>query len=494
LSCCSKAVVSHRSLVENNGICSAHTQLLSTMSVRIVPTVVQPPELPPLPDSTGRRRRRLDPIGAEPDDSANQEAALLQDEESRRQRRREDAAAAASKPKPKKKVKVDDLDQYKPGPNDPSKKQIRKTFAKFDRDGSGAIDASELELMIQAFTPGLDSSAVGGLLNRFDADGSGELSVGEFGRMLQQLRPLAAAACGKALLKRQGAGVLIPGGKLLKPSDALEASADPGVRVGICAPLTACLIGAAPALACLCLFYYHDAGDAACSTDLGQWLLVQGGSGCVATAFQLMRLIFLPKRKYKLADAQAATEAYAQGKKVTFAGTPPKMLTKTYEKRAGQKGERKMTFVASADTTFFEEPPPTKLNGLFDLVMLVIAIFSLVWFVIGNVRLYATSACDAVPLDSSVVSDAGSGLIVNATGFAEDDCCDADLWHAVHGYFMYAYVVCGLLGLCCLAVCVVPMLLCCCVACVVCCADEETQSLPGLDEEEALVPPFQGWR
>ena len=178
------------------------------MSVRIVPTVVQPPELPPLPDSTGRRRRRLDPIGAEPDDSANQEAALLQAEESRRQRRREDAATAAPKPKPKKKIKADDLDQYKPGPSDPSKKQIRKTFAKFDRDGSGAIDASELELMIQAFTPGLDSSAVGGLLNRFDADGSGELSVGEFGRMLQQLRPLAAAACGKELLKRQGAGVL----------------------------------------------------------------------------------------------------------------------------------------------------------------------------------------------------------------------------------------------------------------------------------------------
>lgn len=467
------------------------------MSVRIVPTVVQPPELPPLPapETTGRRRRRLEPIGgadaAGAADSADQESTPLRAEEHRRQR----------SPTPKKKIKVDDLDQYTPGPGDPSKKQIRKTFAKFDRDGSGAIDASELTLMIEAFTPGLGSSEVQRLMARFDDDGSGELSVGEFGRMLQQLRPLAAAACGKEMLKKEGTGVLIPGGTLVKPSDALEASADPGVRVGICLPLTTTLIGAAPAIACLCLYYYHDAGDVACSTDLGHWLLVQGGSGAAATAFQILRLICFPKRRYKLADAKAATEAHAQGKKVTFTGTPPKLLTNTASNgRRGNNGKPKVTFVSSGDTTFYEERPPTLLckrsnaeggvrwcqvevNFLFDLVMLVVAIFSLVWYVIGNVRLYATSACEAVSLDSLAASDAGSGLELSATGFAEEDCCDADLWNAVHGYFIYTYVVCGLVGLCCVAVCIVPLLM-CCVACVVLCAADETQSLP-FDEEEA---------
>lgn len=461
------------------------------MAARIVPTIVQPPELPPPSDSTGRRRRRvvgaLDPIvGAEADSAVGTDREPLQAEESRRQRRDDASSTTTTTTTRPKKIKIDDLDQYKPGPGDPSKTQIRQTFAKFDRDGSGTIDAGELELMIQAFTPGLDSSEVGGVLHRFDADGSGELSIGEFGRMLQQLRPLAAAACGQQMLRRQNAGVLIPGGTLVKPSDALKASSDPGVRVGICWPLAACLVGAAPALACLCLYYYHDAATAACSTDLGQWLLWQGGSGAATTALQLLRLVSFPKRKHKLQDAQAATLAGVQGKKVSYSGAQPAMLKTAGNGRRGSGGKPQVMYVSYGGTTFYEERPPTAADKLFDVAMASLAMVSLVWFVIGNVRLYATSACDAVPLNSSVAPDAGSGLLSNATVvFAEDGCCDAALWNAVHGYFIYTYVACGLVGLCCLAAPALLCLMCCCYACTVCCGSEETHPMPGLDDEEA---------
>ena len=59
-------------------------------------------------------------------------------------------------------------------------------------------------------------------------------------------------------------------------------------------------------------------------------------------------------------------------------------------------------------------------------------IFTFVWFIIGNMRLYSTQPCPHAP---------------------RPDCaspaCDSGLWNAVHGFFIFQYVVLGLFVCCC---------------------------------------------
>ena len=63
-------------------------------------------------------------------------------------------------------------------------------------------------------------------------------------------------------------------------------------------------------------------------------------------------------------------------------------------------------------------------------------VFGFVWFIIGNFRLYATKPCE-LPFDPKQSAD----------------CCSADLYGAVHGWFVFNYVMFGILLCCCCTCC-----------------------------------------
>lgn len=392
----------------------------------------QPDASPPQSASTRRARRRLEPIappqepaiGVDPDPHDTYAAAnepLVPDGQNRRRRQR-----AVER---KGKGKADDLSQYKPKPGDPSSKDIRKAFAKFDKDGSGAIETDELELMLKVFGTGAESSHVGQLLQKFDKDNSGALSVGEFALLLQELRPMAVASNAKVWRDNVGPCVMV-GGAVVKPTDAAAAASDPGMRSTICAPFVATLLGAVPAAGCLCLYYVRDGADAPCSQDLGQWLLVNGGAGCAVAAVQIVRLVAC---KQSEATKIVAAEVNA------MPSTAPK-------------------------------PPKSKTDRAYEYLMLPFQIFMIVWYIIGHARLWNTSKCEYATLDTE---ETASGLL-NITGFAEEDCCDAGLWNGVHGYMIFTYVS---FGLCC---CAMPCFFCCSLICISSMAnkhrDDDTES------------------
>ena len=65
-------------------------------------------------------------------------------------------------------------------------------FSKFDKDGSGTIDAEELKLLVRVF--GFTKEhALDSLLEKYDTDGSGNISLAEFGDLVQS--SAASAQC-----------------------------------------------------------------------------------------------------------------------------------------------------------------------------------------------------------------------------------------------------------------------------------------------------------
>ena len=61
--------------------------------------------------------------------------------------------------------------------SDPSRAQ---TFALFDKDGGGTIDAEELGSLMRALGHSLEQHEIDELVKRADADNSGEIDFGEF--------------------------------------------------------------------------------------------------------------------------------------------------------------------------------------------------------------------------------------------------------------------------------------------------------------------------
>ena len=166
-------------------------------STRLLMKSVPPPRLKPIGAPAPRADPALD--GAEAEVTSS----------SRRNRRRVAAAAAAAElpppadppPPPSGSPTrsgrrragsngdsgADPLASYKPGPGDADKKSLRKAFAKFDGDGSGAIDPDEFELMLKVFGFGCSADEVSRLLEKYDKDHSGGIELGEFAAMLQEL-------------------------------------------------------------------------------------------------------------------------------------------------------------------------------------------------------------------------------------------------------------------------------------------------------------------
>ena len=58
---------------------------------------------------------------------------------------------------------------------------------------------------------------------------------------------------------------------------------------------------------------------------------------------------------------------------------------------------------------------------------------------------------------------------VNATGFAEAGCCESELWHATRGFFIFLYVMIGLI--CCCWPCL-SCLICCCFGAMIAASNE----------------------
>ena len=89
---------------------------------------------------------------------------------------------------------------------------------------------------------------------------------------------------------------------------------------------------------------------------------------------------------------------------------------------------------------------------------------------VAGARLWNTAKCEYATLEAD---EAASGLL-NSTGFAEEDCCDAGLWNGVHGYMIFTYVS---FGLCC---CAMPCFFCCSLLCISSMAnkhrDDDTES------------------
>lgn len=61
-----------------------------------------------------------------------------------------------------------------------SERDIARAFKRFDRDGSGFLDANELTTAISMFLNGVDRSRVASLVQCYDVDGDGSISIEEF--------------------------------------------------------------------------------------------------------------------------------------------------------------------------------------------------------------------------------------------------------------------------------------------------------------------------
>jgi len=66
----------------------------------------------------------------------------------------------------------------------------RTVFTKFDADGSGRIDKSELGAALKSM--GINSKDYSSLIDKFDTDQSGNLDFDEFAALLQQIRRASA--------------------------------------------------------------------------------------------------------------------------------------------------------------------------------------------------------------------------------------------------------------------------------------------------------------
>jgi hypothetical protein len=67
--------------------------------------------------------------------------------------------------------------------------KVRAVFEKYDKDGSGDIDSSELGAALDACgLQGIDHSMIEYMLRKYDGDRNATLDIFEFGNMVEDLR------------------------------------------------------------------------------------------------------------------------------------------------------------------------------------------------------------------------------------------------------------------------------------------------------------------
>lgn len=62
--------------------------------------------------------------------------------------------------------------------------QIASAFRSFDQDGSGTIDASELEEILRGIDDNLGQEDIQNMMAEADVDGDGQINYAEFANML----------------------------------------------------------------------------------------------------------------------------------------------------------------------------------------------------------------------------------------------------------------------------------------------------------------------
>ena len=112
----------------------------------------------------------------------------------------------------------------------------------------------------------------------------------------------------------------------------------------------------------------------------------------------------------------------------------------------------------SGNFLFLMQDPTLKLDGF---VGGLAGLFLFIWWIVGQGRLWASRPC----APNELLSDPAE----RAT------CCDAGLWHATEGWFIFTYVILGLVPVLCCSVC------CCMVASKVF-GVGETPSKPDVEE------------
>merc|ERR1711998_38152 len=69
--------------------------------------------------------------------------------------------------------------------SDEAKKEVKEAFDLFDTDGSGAIDAKELKIAMQALGFEPTSDEIAKMMNDIDADGNATVEIEEFLEMME---------------------------------------------------------------------------------------------------------------------------------------------------------------------------------------------------------------------------------------------------------------------------------------------------------------------
>jgi len=72
--------------------------------------------------------------------------------------------------------------------------EVRRAFERYDHNGSGALDRSELEAALRDMGLDMTSKEAGVALRSVDVDGNGRLDLQEFARLCQILEPVTRAA------------------------------------------------------------------------------------------------------------------------------------------------------------------------------------------------------------------------------------------------------------------------------------------------------------
>ena len=100
------------------------------------------------------------------------------------------------------------------------------TFARYDRDRSGSIDAQELRTALRELGLNADATQAASILARFDADRSDQLELGEFKQLVKEMRrfALAGAQSGGAPTRHEPreAAKAAASGLGLEPKDSVD--------------------------------------------------------------------------------------------------------------------------------------------------------------------------------------------------------------------------------------------------------------------------------
>ena len=65
----------------------------------------------------------------------------------------------------------------------PTPDELRTAFQQFDQDGSGYIQAQELQNILQKMGRHVSKSEIDGMINSLDSSGDGKISFDEFQRL-----------------------------------------------------------------------------------------------------------------------------------------------------------------------------------------------------------------------------------------------------------------------------------------------------------------------